>query len=138
MATRMSTFKDITPNSLRNLRHQFHDAPYQYSEGVCEIVEHAGWHFGYLGNNEYLRDKAQSFSHQEVNTPAFLEHIDLDASIAQRKEWNRNDPATYAIVELTENYFPKTITENQDQYTRFLLGNYEAKVVDFLPPNPYN
>jgi len=137
IATKTSTFEYITPNSLRDMRHNFHQVPHQYEGNGFEIVEHAGWHFGYLGNNDYLRDKAQSFSHQEVNTPEFLEHIDVDASIAQRKEWNRNDPAQYTIVAL-DDYFPKTILDNTQLYQEFILDNHEANALDLLPSYPYN
>jgi hypothetical protein len=138
MATKMSTFKDITPDQLRNLRHSFHQAPIGYTNEGCEIIEHAGWHFGYLGDNNYLRDKAKSFSHQEVNTPEFLAQIDLEASIAERKEWNRNDPATYTVVALDTDYFPSTIINNQSQYKQYILDNTESKVLDFLPQYTYN
>ena len=112
-----------TPDVLRNTRFN--------PTGFC-FVEHAGWHFGYLGDNEYLKDKAQSFSHQEVNTPEFLEQIDIDASIAERKEWNRKEANQYKIVELN-NYFPKTLTS----YPNFVLDNPEVSAYNILPPFPY-
>lgn len=132
MAARASTFDEITPNSLRGMRFQFAGLPYGYNSGGIEIIEHAGWHFGYLGNNEYLRDKAQSFSHTEVNTPEFLEHIDIDQSIAERKEWDRNQANRYEIVEL-DNYFPRTLLDRQLQYQQFILDNPVKQVHDILP-----
>ena len=137
MATKASTFDAITPNSLRDMRHNFHQAPHHYVGDGIELVEHAGWHFGYLGDNDYLRDKAQSFSHSERNTPEFLQHIDVDASIAARKEWCRDESAEYAIVQL-DDYFPKTLVHNRDRYAKFILDNHEARALDLLPPYTYN
>ena len=105
MAARKSILDQTTPDQLRGLRFNFFDLPYQYSNDGCEVIEHAGWHFGYLGDNAYLRDKAQSFSHQEVNYPEFLANIDVDKSIAERKEWDRNQSARYGIVELEPTTF---------------------------------
>ena len=132
MAGRYSIFNDIKPDAFRSLRFQFMQAPYNYKNDGCEVIEHGGWHFGYMGDNEYLKDKAQSFSHQEVNRPEFLEHIDVESSIAERKEWNRNDPAVYAIVEL-DDYFPQSVINNQDLYKKFILDTPESRALDILP-----
>lgn len=117
-----------TPDLLRNTRFN--------PTGFC-LIEHAGWHFGYLGDRDYLVDKAQSFSHQEVNRPDFIEQIDIEASIASRTEWDRSQPAKYEIVEL-DNYFPKNLIANSEHYKKFILDNPVAKVIDFLPIYPYN
>lgn len=138
MAARKSILDQTTPDLLRGLRFNFFDLPYQYSIDGCEVIEHAGWHFGYLGDNAYLRDKAQSFSHQEVNYPEFLANIDVDKSIAERKEWDRNQSARYGIVEL-DAYFPKMLLADRDRYSKeFILPEPELKIIDLLPPFPYN
>lgn len=128
MAVRKGVLNEFTPDTIRNQR---------FNSGAFYNVEHAGWHFGYLGDNEYLRDKAQSFSHQEVNSPEFLAAIDVDKSIAERKEWDRNQSNRYEIVEL-DNYFPESIVNNQEQYSKFILANPVTKSIDLLPSFPYN
>ena len=137
MAARRSAFDDILPNTLRDLRFSFFDAPYQYQNAGCEVVEHGGWHFTYMGDNDALRDKAQSFSHQEVNTPEFLAQIDVEASIAARTEWNRASDARYEIAEV-DTYLPKAIVDNQSRYQRYILDNPVVKTLDLLPDYPYN
>lgn len=137
MAAKRSVFNDILPNTLREMRHSFSYLGYQFTNDGCEVVEHAGWHFGYLGDNEYLRDKAQSFSHQEVNRPDFLSQIDIEASISSRQEWNRgNNENIYAIVELND-YFPKTVINNINRYQKYILPNFENRASDILPQYPY-
>jgi beta-1,4-mannosyl-glycoprotein beta-1,4-N-acetylglucosaminyltransferase len=137
MAGRRSLFDDIAPDAFRQLRFQFFDKPYQFKNDGCEVIEHGGWHFGYMGDKEWLLDKAQSFAHTEVNTPEFLAQIDPDASIAARKEWNRNSADVYEIVEL-DNYFPRTVVNNRNYYQKFILDNPVAKALDLLPTYPYN
>jgi len=137
MAARRSVFDDIMPDTLRNLRFNFNGAPYQFVNDGCQLVEHAGWHFGYMGDKNYLVDKAQSFSHQEVNRPEFIEQIDIEASIAARTEWDRTSTNKYAIVELDQ-YFPKTIVDNVRRYAQWILDNTETKALDILPPYNYN
>lgn len=137
MAGRRSFFDDIKPDAFRQLRFSFMDSPYQFQNDGCEVVEHGGWHFGYMGDKEWLVDKAQSFAHTEVNRPDFIAQIDPEASIAAKTEWNRSSDHRYEIVEL-DSYFPKTILNNQEKYQKFILDNPVAKALDLLPAYPYN
>jgi glycosyltransferase involved in cell wall biosynthesis len=137
MAGRRSLFDDIRADAFRALRFQFFNSPYQFCNNGCEVIEHGGWHFGYMGDKEWLLDKAVSFAHTEVNTPEFLAQIDPEASIAARTEWNQTSDARYEIVELDE-YFPRTIVNNQERYKKYILDNPVAKAIDLLPAYPYN
>ena len=136
MAGQRVYFDDITPTEFRRLRFQFSGAPYQYKSNGCEVVEHGGWHFGYMGNTEWLINKAKNFAHAEVNRPEFIAAIDVEKSIAERKEWDRNQANQYKIVELND-YFPKTILNNVDKYKQSILDNPEANIYNILPPYPY-
>lgn len=136
MAARRSAFNDITPNSLRDLRFSFFNSPYQFTNNGCEVVEHGGWHFGYMGNREYLIDKARSFSHQEVNTPEFIAQIDPEASIAKKTSWQQDSNDRYEIVELND-YFPKYLVDNTDKYQQYVLPNSTTRAQDLLPAYTY-
>ena len=125
MAARKSVLDNITPNMLRESRFSLNQM------SGTQVIDHAGWHFGYLGNKEYLIDKAQSFSHTEVNRPDFFEQLDIDASISERKEWDRTQPNQYAIVEL-DNYFPEYLIKNKDKYAEYILDNPETNVYNIL------
>jgi hypothetical protein len=131
MACRRNQLDVIAPDTLRNMRHSFHHVDYNATGAGWKIIEHAGWHFGYLGDREYLIDKARSFSHQEVNRPDFIAQIDIESSIAERKEWDRNQSARYEIVAL-DSYFPRSA----HRYPKFILDNSVATALDFLPIPP--
>jgi Glycosyltransferase family 17 len=133
MAVRHSLFADIDANTLRGMRFQFTGAPLQFSNDGCELIEHSGWHFGYMGDNKYLQDKAQSFSHQNVNTPEFLAQIDIESSIAEKTDWGHNGVDRYEIVDL-DNYFPKAAAN----YTQFILPDSGIKSLALLPTYTYN
>jgi hypothetical protein len=137
MAGKRSFFDEIGPDAFRQMRFQFFDKPYQFKNNGCEVIEHAGWHFGYMGDKDWLLDKAQSFAHTEVNTPEFLEQIDPDASIASRTEWNQSSDARYEIVEL-DSYFPKTVVNNREKYQKYILDNPVTTALALLPEYPYN
>jgi beta-1,4-mannosyl-glycoprotein beta-1,4-N-acetylglucosaminyltransferase len=142
MAARRKVLDDtlgkITPNSLRELRHSFHSAPHQLANNGCEVIEHAGWHFGYFGDRQHLVDKAQNFSHQEVNRPDFIDQIDIDASIRAGTSWARaNTNEHYVVVEL-DNYMPETVVQNQDRYRNYILDNATTTALAILPEYTYN
>lgn len=137
MAGRRSIFLDILPDAFRQLRFRFFDCPYQMKENGFEVVEHGGWHFGYMGDKEWLLDKAQSFAHQEINTPEFLAQIDPEASIAKRTCWLQDSDERYEIVEL-DAYFPQTVTSNPEKYKQYILDNPAAMALALLPEYPYN
>ena len=133
MATRRRHLgSQFTPNSLRGQRFTLNGLAYQHNQDGVAIVEHGGWHFGYLGDNDYLKDKAASFSHQEINTPEFVDNIDVETSIANRQHWGNFGSERYAIVE-ADDYFPASIKN----YPEFVLDNPEVSAYNILPPFPY-
>lgn len=137
MAGRRSVFEDIKPDAFRALRFNFFDKPYRFVNDGTEVVEHAGWHFGYMGNNEWLRDKAKSFAHQEINYPEFVDNIDVEKSIQNNMHWGNFGNERYTTVEL-DSYFPKTLVNNQDKYKQYILDNPVTTALALLPKYPYN
>jgi hypothetical protein len=137
MAGRGAVVKNIQPDAFRALRFKYFSAPLGWTSGGQEVVEHAGWHFGYMGDNKWLVDKAQSFAHQEINYPAFVNNIDVNTSIKNRQHWGNFGEERYSIVEL-DDYFPEYLVQNQLKYADWILPDAEAKVFDILPRYDYN
>lgn len=133
MAARRGVFDNLTPDQLRNMRFSFAGMPYKHQQQGAEVIEHGGWHFGYMGDTEYLLDKARSFSHTEVNRPEFLKQIDPEASIAARTSWDRNSADKYEIVSV-DDYLPLAVRD----YPSRLLPNGTVKAIDLLPAYTYN
>jgi hypothetical protein len=53
---------------------------------VAEQIENAGWHFSYLSDLAGVKQKIAAFSHQEFNTPAFLDAIDIQETVRRRRD----------------------------------------------------
>ena len=120
------------------MRHSFHYAPFQYASDGYEVIEHAGWHFGYFGDRAHLVDKAKNFSHQEVNRPEFIDQIDVDASIQAGTSWARANTNEHYDIVMLDHYFPKTVVDNQARYKNYILDNPTVNALDFLPEYTYN
>ena len=129
MAARAKWIRQFSIQALRNQRSRIYiynvqiDIEYKGTTGVLTadeviIIQHGGWHFSYLGDNEWLADKARNTVHQEENTFELLENLDLETSISEKKSWNRNTEFKYEVVDMTD-YFPKSC----QYYPQWILPN---------------
>lgn len=67
--TKLIRYREIKNNELRELR---------FSTFIYPLLREFGWHFSYFGNPEMIKNKIQSFAHQEYNQDKFTnkEHIE--------------------------------------------------------------
>ena len=125
----------IGPEDFRRMRHALNGFPLNYNDGAVEIVEHAGWHFTYLGAEDFARSKIQSFAHDETNRPEILDQLDIADSIRRGVGIIRtNEDYRFAPVAV-DDYLPKTITDNIDQFEdRLILNLSVTSARQHLPP----
>lgn len=99
-----SYLKDKTPDEVRR-------------SGYESVIENAGFHFSYLGNEDFIINKLNSFSHQEYNIPEFKdkemirEKIDKGHSL-----WGMSK---FEFVSLDDS-FPKYILENKERFKHLI------------------
>jgi hypothetical protein len=108
------------PEQFRSRRFTFNKLMYEHDDGITKIYEHAGWHFTYLGNTEWIIEKLQSFAHVELNSNDILKSIDVDQMIDNNVGFNPTDSRPFVKVAL-DDYFPKTILENREKYIDLIL-----------------
>lgn len=122
-----------SPEDFRQMRHTLNQCPYNFDDGSVAVIEHAGWHFTYLGNENFARTKIQSFSHVETNKPEILNQINIDDSINKGTGIIRtNNDYRFAVVAI-DDYLPKTITTNLDEFEHFLINKEAASARHYLP-----
>ena len=136
-AARASWVKKHNGQMLRNQLGNLLDLPFEYAwnqkdqvhwtQDNTTVIQHGGWHFSYLGDNEWLRDKAANTCHQEENTAELLAQLDVEKSLAEKKSWNRHWPYCYEIVDL-DDYFPKSC----GLFPQWCLPNAGIRAVDIL------
>jgi len=114
------------PEDFRRMRHALNGFPLNYNDGTVEIVEHAGWHFTYLGAEDFARSKIQSFAHDETNRPEILDQIDIDDSIRRGVGIVRTDENYQFTPIAVDDYLPKTIINNVDEYNEQLILDISA------------
>lgn len=80
------------------------------------VIENAGWHFSYLGGEEQIKYKLESFSHQEYNSDDVKNNI--------KKCLSENSDVLgrqiqYQIVNIDDS-FPKHLLNNLEKYKHFI------------------
>ncbi len=105
-----------TPQGLRDWT-GCRDSAYDY-----DFVLEAGWHFSFLGDENYIANKIESFAHQEYNTKKYTKKEDITKIISTGADLFGRD-LLFEFVVIDESY-PSAIFNNQDKFY-----NYIAPVV---------
>lgn len=90
-----------------------------------DIIQDAGWHFGYLGGVDRVIEKLKSFSHSEFSTPEYTDPEVVARSIAE----GRNiiyDRGLFRFVNLDDT-FPRHLLANRERYAALIKqGEFNA------------
>ena len=120
----------IPADELRQQRFQLMSLSSDVS-GSIKILEHAGWHFTYLGDTEFAREKIASFAHTETNVPDIVDRLDVERSIAQGDGIYHHPDYRFSPVVIDE-YFPDPI-RNLQVWDRYKLQGAKDLVWKWLP-----
>jgi hypothetical protein len=117
------------------MRHVLNQCPVDFADDDVQIVEHAGWHFTYLGNEDFARSKIQSFAHDESNRPEILDQLDIEDSIRQGVGIIRTNKDYRFTPVAVDDYFPKTIVNDVDSYKDKIISDITTtNARQYLPP----
>lgn len=114
--TKYKNFKSIIGEDYyKNIR--------QWSKYDAEKVKHihniVGWHFSFLGGEDKVRCKIESWSHPEFNTDEIKnkihEHIKNNTDIFNRKEHS------YKLVNIDDS-FPMYVLQNKEKFSHLIYG----------------
>ena len=130
MATRKQLM--VPADTLRAQRFQMMSMPYGHTSNGIRMVEHAGWQFTYLGDENFARNKIQSFAHTETDTPVIVDNLDVARSIQNGDGIFHHPEYRFSAVKL-DDYFPNTVVNNQSHYAKYIVPNTDNTVFDFLP-----
>lgn len=124
-AVRYKMLNDM--EQLRKMRHQI---------GIAEnaVIMHAGWHFGWLGDDVRAREKIESFAHSELNKPEVLENINLELSIKNGHGLNphaQDSEDKHVVVEV-DDYFPQCVQVDKNRWSKYIIDDATEKVTNFL------
>jgi beta-1,4-mannosyl-glycoprotein beta-1,4-N-acetylglucosaminyltransferase len=102
------------PNSARDER-ELHF--YKYGGSLIN----GGWHYSYLGDQSNFFAKIKAFSHQEYNTPEFLNAVDLQKVLSDGRDVFGRPGHRWAVVPIGPDTTPQYVLENIEEYADLII-----------------
>jgi hypothetical protein len=119
------------PETFRAQRFSLTTLPYEHDDGNVKMYEHAGWHFTYLGDTEWIKTKLKSFAHTELNKTTVLDQINVDEMMNKGVGFNPLDSRPFVKVKL-DDYFPTEITSNLEKYSNYIISGDLPNITDYI------
>jgi hypothetical protein len=94
------------------------------------ILHHAGWHFGWMGDEEFVKNKTQSFAHTEYNIPSIINNLNIEKHIEQGRDHLNRPGESWRRVKL-DNYYPTAILNNLEKYQKYIVEDGDKSVQDY-------
>jgi hypothetical protein len=94
------------------------------------MVDHGGWHFTYLGDDNHAITKIQNFAHTETDNPDMIARHNIQWFIDNK--YGHHGPGNSERFEYVrvDEYFPKCITENIDKWQHMIIPDAVFTVED--------
>jgi len=107
-----ATLRRLTPQVVRDAGRW---RPYQPMLTLAD----AGWHFGYLGGVEAIRDKLGAFSHRELDKPPYTDRDYIARCISSTCDFY--DGARQLEVFAVDDSLPRVVQAEPERWKRHLL-----------------
>lgn len=120
-----------SPQDLRNLTHWASSQPEDLVTDKVMTIQHAGWHFTYLGNTDHAKNKIVNFAHQESNHLA--DTMDVEEFMKLKKGIDPNNPNESFDVVTLDDYFPETIINNLERWKDYIASGEGVDIKNFVP-----
>ncbi len=111
--TRAATFKYMKNKTVDDVREGTEDE----SKITGSTITNGGWHFTYLGDEEHIRQKINSFCDRHFDVPEVTDNI--SKNLSEGNDVLNRSHIRYQRVNLDDS-FPKYILDNQKKYSHLI------------------
>lgn len=103
--------------------------PWSAKPNNSVVLEHGGWHFTWLGNDNEVINKLQNFAHTDLNTQETVSNINIKNVLENKNSFlpNHNEVFEYVVV---NDYFPASITHNKQKWEHLIIPDASVEVTD--------
>lgn len=115
LGPRVANYKTLRNLSLNEIRAII--GPGKTMVDTIDILD-GGWHFTSLGSAEKIKEKIESWGHQEFNTKHIKGNIEKNIS-AGRDIFERPGLPPLQTVPITADFLPQYVVNNQERYQHF-------------------
>lgn len=110
--------------SYKNFKEKSHSAMREDRQGI--FIPDAGYHWTYLGNAYNVRNKIESFSHQELNTDDIKSNLGFKIKNAVSMGMDLyGRRQNFQILPITTEYFPEYLVNNRGLYDHLICKNLD-------------
>ena len=111
--TRAATYKYVNNTTVDDIREGTEDE----SKITGSVITNGGWHFTYLGNEDHIRQKINSFCDRHFDVPEVTENI--SKNLEDGNDVLNRTHISYKRVDLDDS-FPQYIIDNQEKYSHLI------------------
>lgn len=95
----------------------FYPSLTRFNQNADINIPNAGWHWTYIGDADFIRNKIEAFAHNEFDNDS------VKNGIEQRIE-NNTDTLGRALelklVDLDSDFYPRYLRDNKDKYSKYI------------------
>jgi len=129
--SRIATYKYMKNKKAHDIR-EATEAEYELSGS---IITNGGWHFTYLGDEKYIREKLSSFCHTEFDVPEITDNI--SENLAKGKDILNRSKIKYKRVDLDYS-FPEFLINNQEKYSHLIKSSAGLNKLEIMNKPTFN
>ena len=111
--TRAATYKYMKNKTVDDVREGTEDE----SKITGSTITNGGWHFTYLGDEEHIRQKINSFCDRHFDVPEVTDNI--SKNLSEGNDVLNRTHIKYQTVKLDDS-FPQYILDNQEKYSHLI------------------
>jgi beta-1,4-mannosyl-glycoprotein beta-1,4-N-acetylglucosaminyltransferase len=82
----------------------------------CPVILNGGWHLSYFGDKHFIKNKINTFSHQELNTDNFTDELKIEERINNSKDLYDRDVGLERIEIKDNTYLPVEYDKYLNKY----------------------
>lgn len=103
--------------------------PWSTKPNNTVVLEHGGWHFTWLGNDNEVITKLQNFAHTDLNTSETVSGINIQQVLENKNSFLPNHSESFEYVTVND-YFPAFITANIEKWQHLIIPDAKIEVTD--------
>jgi len=95
----------------------FKPSLFRFNQNADIVLPEAGWHWTYIGDTNFIRNKIESFAHTEFDNPYIKDGLETRLQ-------NNTDTLGRAfelqLVDIDTDFYPKYLRDNKDKYSKYI------------------
>lgn len=116
-------FKQSSPQKLRDFRITLKKKRTEDRlDDNLAVLDHAGWHFSYIGDDDHVRLKLASFAHTEHAVSDVIEEFGVEEAIRRGLDTLGRPGFRWKSVAVND-YFPTYIRQNMERFASLIAPN---------------